>query len=222
LFAYLIAAVNLCYCVYMNNYPPPLYAAARGGRKFTIVIFLLALSCQSAEPRPQEKSISLVFPVIVDSYSDESSYLSEVEWEFDSLALRAEIPLDMFSLGVQVTPFAKYNQALTGYAPGQDYSAFEIAPFMRTYLATLPGLFAEIGLILGSGLYDEDDYLRSQSYIHARPAIGYRASTLEGFLIDFSLGYRTYVYDFEIFDAVSDYKFHPYGFDATISFGMSF
>ena len=212
----------------MNNYPPPLYAAARGGRKFTIVIFLLALSCQSVEPRPQEKSISLVFPVIVDSYSDESysdftGGNREAEWEFDSLSLRAEIPIDAFSLGVQVTPSAKYNWALDGYAPDpQDYSAFEIAPFVRTYLAPLPGLFAEIGLILSPGISDEDDYLLTKSYIHARPAIGYRASTLEGILIDFSLGYRTYVYDFEVLDSAYGSKFHPYGFDATIAFGMSF
>jgi hypothetical protein len=54
-------------------------------------------------------------------------------------------------------------------------------------------------------------------YVHARPAIGYRVSLLEGFLLDFSLGYRVPVLPW------NDYNFfNPSGFDSTLAVGVNF
>ena len=155
---------------------------------FSILLFVA--SCQSVEKTPQETSFSLVFPVIVDSYSNDDDSVYDEKWEFSSLGFRAEIPLNDISMGVQLAPSVKYTRTSSIWGSSPEYTSLEISPFLRKYLSSVPGLFVELSGILSPGLVDQYSYRIMDYYVHARPAIGYRVSPLEGFLLDFSLGYR--------------------------------
>ena len=199
---------------------PPHTAAARNTfRRYSIFfILLLVVSCQSVERTPSESSFSLVFPVIVDSYSNQNNDYdgNNTKWEFSSLGFRAEIPLNDISMGVQIAPSVKYTGSNNYSTWTWEYTSIEVSPFLRAYLPSVPGLFAELSGILSPGLVDQYGYRHMDYYVHARPAIGYRVSLPEGFLLDFSLGYRVPVLPWD------EYAFSPSGFDSTIALGANF
>jgi hypothetical protein len=187
-------------------------------RRYSIFfILLLVASCQSVEKTPRESSFSLVFSGGLYSASEPFYDENHDYWNHSGLGFRAEIPLNDLSMGVQIIPSKKYKYGARLYQTSSEYTSIEISPFLRTYLSSVPGLFAELSGILSPGLVDQYGYRYPDYYVHARPAIGYRVSLLEGFLLDFSLGYRVPVLPLDDYDF-----FNPSGFDSMLAVGVNF